>query len=131
MPRPQTHETLSSTHSCMTSSYMNEFNEQGRPLLLHWEDSTLLHYLRSGKYLPGSSNKQCKRVMKLADHYILDQDTLWYLVDTNDLENRVKVPKPEERFDLIKATHLLGHFKNQTTFNRLREKCFWKALCGI
>ena len=40
----------------------------------------------------------------------------------------LEIPKIEDRIPLIKAVHLLGHFKTQTTYNRLREKYYWRNM---
>ena len=54
------------------------------------EDKTLLHFLETGKFIPGSSKNQCKRVQRIADHYLLDEDKkLWILKfsKTNAMKN--------------------------------------------
>ena len=43
-----------------------------------WEDSFLMYYLKNGNYIPGSSQKQNKRIHKIASRYKLVNDELWY-----------------------------------------------------
>ncbi|RNA43349.1 hypothetical protein BpHYR1_029355, partial [Brachionus plicatilis] len=34
----------------------------------------------------------------------------------------------EERMDIIKNTHNLGHFKSETVYSNLSSKYFWKSM---
>ncbi len=87
------------------------------------EDEALLHYVKNTCHIRGASNKQVKRVENLADHYKFDGETLLYRkeLDTDDYKI---VPKIEERQKLVWKAHLLGHFGQHITFNRLREKYY-------
>ena len=71
------------------------------------EDKTLLHFLETGKFIPGSSKKQCKRVQKIADHYLLDENKK--LCFFKDLENKCdeKLVQPiNDRINIINKAHL-------------------------
>ncbi|CAF0785586.1 unnamed protein product [Brachionus calyciflorus] len=48
-----------------------DYEDQDRSIkeLDPWEDECLLHYLRTDKYLPGSSKKQCKKIERKKDNY--------------------------------------------------------------
>ena len=39
-----------------------------------------------------------------------------------------KIPKIEERREIIERVHLLGHFMCETTFKRVNENFWWKSL---
>ena len=74
------------------------------------EDSCLLHFLETGKYLPGTSKKQCKRVERKALNFTLDGKVLWYHIDANNKQIKKEVPAIDSRVELVKHAHLLGHF---------------------
>lgn len=94
-----------------------------------FEDEGLLHYLRQKKHLPGTSVKQLRRVEKLAKHFKIEIDNLGQekLFHT-DGDKSLLVPKINERDELIRAAHLLGHFQVETTVKRLQENYFWKGM---
>ena len=70
------------------------------------EDTTLLHYLETGKYIPGSSKKQCKRIQKIADHYLLDEKKkLWFFHNITDRTNGKLIPPISERTNIIHKSH--------------------------
>ena len=92
-----------------------------------WEDSYLLHFLTYGRHVNGSSKKQCKRVSKLAKFYIFKEDKLFHRKTLNEEFSKI-VPKLEERHQIIKNEHEIGHFKKQATLNRLKEMYYWKNM---
>ncbi|CAF0811670.1 unnamed protein product [Brachionus calyciflorus] len=92
-----------------------------------WEDEFLLHFLRTGKYLPGSSKKQCKKIGKKKDIFSLQGDKLLYWKNIEDLNWKI-VPKIKDRAGLIKETHLLGHFGVEKTYKDLQNKYYWKGM---
>lgn len=92
-----------------------------------FEDDTLLYYLKHRKFRPGTAKKQCKRVEKLATHYQLKDDELWYRKNEED-EYKLRVPRKEKRAEIAKKAHLLGHFQSETTYDRLKDKYFWKKM---
>jgi hypothetical protein len=89
-----------------------------------------MHYLRTGKFLPGSSSKHCKRVKKLADKYILEDYSILYLPDPEDTTKTRIVPKIEDRFELIKHEHIPGHFSYNKIGPIIKEKYYWKNMNG-
>ena len=40
----------------------------------------------------------------------------------------VTVPRKEERKEIVKKEHLLGHFQIETTYERLKENYYWKKM---
>ena len=93
-----------------------------------WEDSNLLHFLKTGKFFSGSSKRQIKRIVHSSDRFLLGEDSIWYLPDLMDKSIMLEVPKIADRIPLIKSVHLLGHFKIQTTYNRLKNKYYWRNM---
>ena len=93
-----------------------------------WEDELLLNYLKTGKFLPGISKRQCVRVQKLAENYQMDGEKLKYRKDNLNPEFNLEVPKINTRHDIIRRTHLLGHFAVHTVLNQLKEKYYWKNM---
>ena len=91
------------------------------------EDEPLLYYLRTGKYMPGASQKQIKRLNRDALYYKCDENGIWFRNNTVD-RMYLKVPTKEERPEIIRNAHLLGHFQKFSTYNRLREKYYWKNM---
>ena len=76
----------------------------------------------------GSSKKQYNRVVKTAEHYLLDNDNkIWYA--NNDERNFNKlVPPIKERISLVKTSHLLGHFAFEKTYHDISSEYFWKGM---
>ena len=93
-----------------------------------WEDETFLHFLKTNKYLPGSNKQECKRIQKEAQRYLFDNEKIFFIPDKDDTKKTLIVPKPDDRLHLVKTTHALGHFKEQTTLERLRATYFWKSM---
>ena len=89
-----------------------------------YDDSHLMHYLKFKKLLPGASNRQIKRVMKLSDKYKLDlsQNILFYR--KSNKHDYMKVPPINERPEIIEKAHLLGHFNAQSTLSRIKLQYF-------
>ncbi|RNA16974.1 hypothetical protein BpHYR1_045717, partial [Brachionus plicatilis] len=50
-----------------------------------WEDEPLLHYLETGKFKPGASQKQCKRIMEKSKNLTFNDGRLIY----HENENKV------------------------------------------
>jgi len=90
-----------------------------------YEDETLMYYLKNGKFEAGQSKKQIKRVELLAKKYFFEDESVF--IKTN--EGIRKVPKINERSDIVLKAHLLGHFQSETTLKRIKENsaCFLDA----
>jgi hypothetical protein len=86
-----------------------------------YNDSYLMHYLKFKTHLPGASKRQLKRIMRLVTKYKLDlgSNTLYYRKNEN--VEYVKIPKIDERNEIIERAHLQGHFNAQSTLSA--SKC--------
>jgi len=89
-----------------------------------WEDESLIHYLKFGRFISGTSKKQIKRITSLVQKYLYQNDKLYVIKDDRTLE----IPKLEERLPLIEKAHALGHFQAESTYNGLKEKFYWKRM---
>ncbi|CAF1107876.1 unnamed protein product, partial [Brachionus calyciflorus] len=89
-----------------------------------WEDESLIHYLKFGRFISGTSKKQIKRITSLVQKYLYQNDKLYVIKDDRTL----KIPKPEERLPLIEKAHALGHFQAESTYNGLKDKFYWKRM---
>ena len=70
-----------------------------------YEDEILLHYLKEGKFLPGSSKKQCKRAQNNAKHLVWSENILYYHSDPEDQSVLKMIPRKENRINLVKEAH--------------------------
>ena len=93
-----------------------------------YEDDYLLYYLRHGKHKAGTSKKQVKRVLKEAEVFKWEDMMLKYKASPEEEEHNLIVPPKEERTDIVLRAHLLGHFQIQSTYDRLKEKYYWKNM---
>ena len=89
-----------------------------------YEDGALLHYILYKKHKAGTSAKVVKRVLRDAQKYNYDGKTICLKRGKVDL----KIPEKEDRNDIIINAHLLGHFQAQSTYDRLKEKFYWKNM---
>jgi hypothetical protein len=91
------------------------------------EDEALLHFLKFGRHLAGTSERKCKHVSTKLPHYKYENDILWYrrkIDDTCYLE----VPTRSTRYDKVLSEHLLGHFQASTVYNSLKNKYYWPKM---
>lgn len=86
-----------------------------------WKDELLMGFLETMKLPSGCSRKQTNRVLRLAEQYQLEDGKLYRKTE----EQRQRVPRLEERRDLVTNAHLLGHFGKATTMERLRDAGLW------
>lgn len=93
-----------------------------------YEDSGFMHYAESMKFLPGTTKKQCKRIKKLSKKYKLIDEKMYFIPNEHEPENKFEVPRVEERKELIHTSHMLGHFAANETYQRIREKYYWKGM---
>ena len=89
----------------------------------HYEDALLLFYLKNGRFEPGSSENQRKRIIKISKKYKLDKDTLLYAKNEQD-EFKI-IPRKDY---LINICHVLGHFGIQETYKRVNKKYYWRNM---
>ena len=90
-----------------------------------YEDEALMHFVKYGQHSKGMGSKTVKRVIKLSPFYKYDGKTFFHI--RRDEEWKI-IPKLEDRRDIIEKAHVLGHFQVDTTFDRLREKYYWKNM---
>ena len=93
-----------------------------------WEDEALLYYLKHRRHASGLPKKQVKRVKKLANQYVLEDGILYFRKKSGNTEIQLIVPKVQDRTALIKKAHLLGHFQEESTQSRLKEKYHWPKM---
>ena len=84
-----------------------------------------MYYLKYGRFSKGISKKQIKRISRLADNYILEDEKLLFV---KDKERILEIPKPEDRKGIIERAHALGHFQTESTYNSIKEKFYWKRM---
>jgi hypothetical protein len=84
-----------------------------------------MHYLKFKTHLPGASKRQLKRIMRLVTKYKLDlgSNTLYYRKNEN--VEYVKIPKIDERSEIIERAHLKGHFNAQSRLQRIQMQYYW------
>ena len=95
-----------------------------------WEDDSLMTFIKTGKHIPGISKKQVIRVEHLSRKYCFSDNILLYKCQ-NEFDNEIifkKVPKIEDREDIVRRAHYLGHFAIEKTINLLKIKYFWPHL---
>ena len=59
----------------------------------HWEDEPLLHYLETGKFKPGASQKQCKRILEKSKNLVLSNGMLTYHENEQKTGKIKEIPK--------------------------------------
>lgn len=89
-----------------------------------YEDSFLVHFLKFGTFINGSSNNQKKRVFKLAKNYKYDNDIIYFIKDDEFKE----IPKIDQRKELFEKCYNLGHFSQEEAYRRLKSKFYWKTM---
>lgn len=113
------------TFSASTDSNIERFEEETNSKSLDpHEDENLLQFLKTGKFLQGTSKKICKRITKQSEYYVFAEDTLWHRESADSTELKI-VPKPEDRKEVIKKHHSFGHFGPQGTYDYVKEKYYW------
>lgn len=95
-----------------------------------YDDDALMHFLRYKRHLPGLSANRIKNTEKLTKHLELSinnlgKEQLWHIKEKGE---KVKVPLPAEREDIILRAHLLGHFQVESTLKRLQNDFHWKKM---
>jgi hypothetical protein len=90
------------------------------------DDECLKNFVKTSKHANGASRKQIRRIENLARHYKVDQHGYWYRKDVTIDAYNLMVPEKEHRESIIDKAHQLGHFGNHATYERVREKYYWK-----
>ena len=89
-----------------------------------YNDKLLMNFLKTGRYLAGSSSKKCKRIKKLCENLVLINEILWYSKDPSQLDFDRRVPEKTERRKLCLDSHILGHFGVHETYLRLKKNYY-------
>lgn len=100
--------------------------KEGYKIIDPYEDLALLHYLKFNKHNDGLSKSQVKRVMTLKDRFRFKKDNETLEIIKND--NWLIYPKQDDRKQIILKAHLLGHFENTATVDRLRNRYYWRKM---
>jgi hypothetical protein len=103
-----------------------EEEDTSTKLLDVYEDEGLMHYLKTGKHFGGIPKAQVKRIEKLAEQFSFRDNKIIYR-KSEDEEEKI-VPKPEEREDIGKRAHQMGHFQVEATEQKVRLNYYWKKL---
>lgn len=110
-------------HREIQSSLEEDVNLSSADLDPH-EDEFLLHFLRTGKFVVVSSNQQRKRIIKISSDYKLERGILYYARD----DMFKIIPEPNKRLDIVTTAHHNGHFRAETTYNRIKENSIGASL---
>jgi len=113
--------------SMLTNQQIQEDEDYHIKNIDRWEDPYLLNFLNFGSHINESSKKQCKRVSKLSKFYKIKNDELYFRKTSNEDFTKI-VPKIEERPQIIKQKHEIGHFKKEATSKRIKERYYWKNM---
>jgi hypothetical protein len=80
------------------------------------------------KHKDGSSKTQVKRIEKQAQHFKLVDNRLFYRRDIEDDFYSLEYPKIAVRNSIAMDAHIIGHFQVQTTYERIKDKFYWKNM---
>jgi hypothetical protein len=69
-----------------------------------------------------------KKIENIAQNYSMTIDGEDFILNYRKNDKFLPIPKLQDREDIIKRAHLLGHFKSESTYNFLREKYYWKNM---
>ena len=90
------------------------------------EDKDLLYYLRTGNHTQNLDTANKKRVSARAKRYT-EEDGKLYFNDNSKFGAR-PIPPMEERTDIIKSLHEIGHFAVRRTANLVQERYYWPGI---
>jgi len=91
------------------------------------EDEALLHFLKFGRHLAGTSERKCKHVSTKLPYFKYENNTLWYRRKV-DNSQYLEVPLRSTRYDIVLNEHLLGHFQASTVYNSIKTKYYWPKM---
>jgi len=94
-----------------------------------------MYFLQRKKFKSGLSHKAINKLNSISKHYDFDGINVLYFKDLNKPEERLVVPELKKRTELINVAHLIGHFRQQATYERLKQKYYWpnmfKQVCEV
>ena len=91
------------------------------------DDEALMHFLKYGVHPRNITRALLRKNTKLAAHYKIDNNGVWYRKKADD-HKYYKVPPKEDRAELINRSHKIGHPQTDGTFNRLSIDYFWYGM---
>ena len=87
-------------------------------------DEALHQFVTLGTHPQQASRSHIRRIEMEARHYKSNSYGIWYKKLLND-SKYLKVPKIDDRLEIIRKAHLLGHFQLTSTYNRLKFDYYW------
>ena len=82
--------------------------------------------MKFNKHMDGISKSQVKRVTRLSERFRFKNDDETVEILKN--EKWLTYPKMEDRKQIILKAHLLGHFENMATIERLKYRYYWRRM---
>ena len=89
-------------------------------------NTDLHYYIMHQKTKPNLSSKQSKRITSMADVYSFNGLNILYSKNKNKFF--LICPPLNKRTDIINVAHLIGHFRVQSTYDRVRERYYWPKM---
>jgi len=89
-------------------------------------NSDLHYYIMHQKTTSRLSAKQSKRIIVMAEVYNFNGLNILYAKDKKNFF--LIVPPLNKRSDIITIAHLVGHFRVQSTYDKIRERYYWPKL---
>jgi hypothetical protein len=90
-----------------------------------YEDLALLKYIKTNTLEPGLSKKAVRRIKDQSKRYKFDENILYF---TPNDKIKLIIPPIEERINIVECAHLLGHFQVRSTYDRIKERYYWKNM---
>lgn len=94
--------------------------KKGNKIIDPYEDLALIHYLKFNKHNEGISKNQAKRIMTIKDKFRYKKDGETLEIYKNNMW--LTYPKKDDRKQVILKAHLLGHFKDIATIDRIKHR---------
>jgi hypothetical protein len=92
-----------------------------------YDNQALMYFLKTGQFKSGTGRNQIRRIQRLAIHFNMKDNTMFYRKNTNEAYNLIQ-PRKEDRKSIILQAHEFGHFGAESTFNRLKPQYFWRKM---
>lgn len=90
------------------------------------EDIDMLYFLRTGDHTPGLDLHNKKRVTSRAKRYYEENGKLYF--NENAKFGTRPVPPVDDRNDIIRSLHELGHYAVRRTANLVQERYYWPGI---
>ena len=93
-----------------------------------YENAPLVHFLKFGRHINGSTRRQVTRTSKLVNNFRFHDGNIEFYKKSKNGCKYLIYPRKEDRGPLVEDYHSVGHFMAHTTYERLSEKYFWKNM---